>query len=168
MALYNVEQTCTLYNQCTSHWTDDDGSCWCFESCKANEKGKTFDLEMYRNWLELEPMPISLKRYWEHKQTAEWLKELQYYKDLEEQGRLITLPCKVGDVLYKITHPYRQLPKITKYRVKNFKTIKKGQKLQIEVQADSSPCKSWANFENFYTTREEAEVKLKKLKEGVE
>ena len=28
----------------------------------------------------------------EHRQLAKWLKELQKYKDLEEQGRLIELP----------------------------------------------------------------------------
>ena len=28
----------------------------------------------------------------EHEQLAEWLKELQHYKDLEEQGRLVILP----------------------------------------------------------------------------
>lgn len=43
---------------------------------------------------------IESKRYLEHKQTAEWLRELQKYKDLEEQGRLITLPCKIGDTVY--------------------------------------------------------------------
>lgn len=32
---------------------------------------------------------IQSKTYWEHKQVAEYLKELQRYKDLEEQGRLI-------------------------------------------------------------------------------
>lgn len=34
-----------------------------------------------------------------------WLKvyfKLKDYEDLEEQGRLIRLPCKVGDTLYKI------------------------------------------------------------------
>ena len=36
----------------------------------------------------------------EHRQLAEWLKELQKYKDLEEQGRLIELPCKIGDTVY--------------------------------------------------------------------
>ena len=38
----------------------------------------------------------------EHRQLAEWLKELQKYKDLEEQGRLITLPCKIGDTAWDI------------------------------------------------------------------
>ena len=32
------------------------------------------------------------KQYMEHKQVREWLEELQHYKDLEEQGRLIVLP----------------------------------------------------------------------------
>ena len=32
------------------------------------------------------------KLYMEHKQVREWLKELQYYKNLEAQGRLIILP----------------------------------------------------------------------------
>ena len=33
-------------------------------------------------------------------QKLEWLKELQRYKDLEEAGRLIELPCKVGDTVW--------------------------------------------------------------------
>ncbi len=35
---------------------------------------------------------IESKAYWEHKQTAEWLKELKRYKDLAEAGRLVELP----------------------------------------------------------------------------
>lgn len=30
------------------------------------------------------------------------LRELKEYKDLEEQGLLVRLPCKVGDYVYKI------------------------------------------------------------------
>lgn len=29
-------------------------------------------------------------------ELAEWLEELKCYRDLEEQGRLLVLPCKVG------------------------------------------------------------------------
>ena len=36
----------------------------------------------------------------EHEQLAEWLEELKSYKDLEEQGLLVRLPCKVGDIVY--------------------------------------------------------------------
>ena len=38
------------------------------------------------------------KPYMEHKQVREWLKELQYYKNLEAQGRLIILPEDEGKV----------------------------------------------------------------------
>lgn len=54
MVLYNVDETCSLYKQCTSCWTDESGGCWCFESCKANEKGKTFDPDGFVTMLQQE------------------------------------------------------------------------------------------------------------------
>lgn len=33
-------------------------------------------------------------------QLAEWLEKSKEYQQLEEQGRLIILPCKVGDTVY--------------------------------------------------------------------
>lgn len=36
----------------------------------------------------------------EHEQLVEWLEELKSYKGLEEQGLLVRLPCKVGDIVY--------------------------------------------------------------------
>ena len=52
-------------------------------------------------------MNNSTKEYWEHKQVAEYLRKLKEYEDLEEQGRLIKLPCKEaytqsGDIVYLI------------------------------------------------------------------
>lgn len=38
----------------------------------------------------------------EHEQLAEWLEELKSYKDLDEQGLLVRLPCKVGDSVFFI------------------------------------------------------------------
>ena len=38
----------------------------------------------------------------DNKHLAEWLEELKEYQQLEEQGRLIKLPCKVGDDIYYI------------------------------------------------------------------
>lgn len=38
----------------------------------------------------------------EHMQLAEWLEELKSYKDLDEQGLLVRLPCKVGTEVYYI------------------------------------------------------------------
>lgn len=31
------------------------------------------------------------------KQEADWMEELKRYRDLEEQGRLLVLPCKAGE-----------------------------------------------------------------------
>lgn len=38
----------------------------------------------------------------EHMQLAEWLEELKSYKDLEEQGLLVRLPCPVGTTVWDI------------------------------------------------------------------
>jgi hypothetical protein len=40
----------------------------------------------------------------EHEQLAQWLEELKEYKELEEQGLLLKLPCKVGDTVYEIVN----------------------------------------------------------------
>lgn len=51
-------------------------------------------------YLETAVMGNGIKEYWEHKQVAEYLRKLKEYEDLEEQGRLIKLPCKVGDTVW--------------------------------------------------------------------
>lgn len=60
-----------------------------------------FEKQMSREALEKRPIEeIFMKEYWEHRQVAEWLEELQAFKDKQEQGLLISLPCKVGDTVY--------------------------------------------------------------------
>ena len=34
------------------------------------------------------------------------IREAQHYRDLAEQGRLVELPCKVGDTVWVITSPF--------------------------------------------------------------
>ena len=51
-------------------------------------------------YLETSVMGNRIKEYWEHKQVSEYLRKLKDYEDLEEQGRLIKLPCKVGDTVW--------------------------------------------------------------------
>ena len=38
----------------------------------------------------------------QHEQLAQWLEELKEYEDLEEQGLLLKLPCKVGTTVWAI------------------------------------------------------------------
>lgn len=61
--------------------------------------------EMYEKacdikYLETTTMNNPVKEYWEHKQVAEYLRKLKAYESLEEQGRLVILPCKVGDTVW--------------------------------------------------------------------
>lgn len=74
-------------------------------------------------------------------------RKLKKYEDLEEQGRLIKLPCKVGDTVYLI---------------KDSETI-------VEREADMMFIGVlWEEFgKEWFPTRDEAEAKLKELR-GVE
>lgn len=70
------------------------------------------------------------------KQEADWLEELKRYRDLEEQGRLLVLPCKVGDVVYEIieeTVPNHYFY-ISEYKVQDVST--RG----IKYADDWNPC----------------------------
>ena len=51
-------------------------------------------------YLETAVMGNRIKEYWEHKQVSEYLRKLKDYEDLDEQGRLVKLPCKVGDTVW--------------------------------------------------------------------
>lgn len=77
-----------------------------------------------------------------------WLKELKSYKDLEEQGLLVRLPCKVGtEVYYILGIPNKTPCTIDKCAFKLSDVHKIG--------------------ESLFLTREEAEKKLKEMKNGL-
>lgn len=97
-----------------------------------------------------------------------WLKvyfKLKDYEDLEEQGRLVKLPCKVEDTVYGIS-----MGKIINLTVNEISIFcMKGEKI-INVK-----CQSNDEFRNYverefgktvFLTKEEAEAKLKELRGG--
>lgn len=95
----------------------------------------------------------------EHEQLAEWLEELKSYKDLEDQGLLVRLPCKVGDTMYDIVgKPLR----IVEHKVDAFHIDKKGFHLQIidGVLEKKQEAK-------VYFSREEAEKKMEERKNEI-
>lgn len=83
-------------------------------------------------------------------------RRLKEYEDLEEQGRLVKLPCKVGDTVYRIENGKITQTKITKY----------------DIYADGS---IWFSFSTslslpmskfktcIFLTQAEAEQKLKEI-----
>jgi hypothetical protein len=72
----------------------------------------------------------------------EAISKLAHYEDMEEAGRLIELPCAVGDTVYHIRDPLEGEPSIVKVKFSYF----------------------WLEqWDTTFLTKEEAEAKLKEL-----
>lgn len=76
---------------------------WSLADIELSRDNECFDEEMIENLqYDITKEPIGLialfyRNLWAMADLREQLKE---YEDLEEQGRLLKLPCKVGDVVY--------------------------------------------------------------------
>ena len=68
---------------------------------EATEKYRKNTNAETQNSFEAEAKKVAEHEAEKNKQLADWLEELKRYKDLEEQGRLLVLPCKVGDTVYE-------------------------------------------------------------------
>ena len=93
--------------------------------------------------------------------------KLQRYEDLEEQDRLIELPCKIGDTVYYInTHNRLSLFKNTVYEAKvaRFVTTRYGTSIVIQIRNEYG-CTELYSEDNYnktvFLTKEEAEAALK-------
>lgn len=98
----------------------------------------------------------------EHLQLALWLEELKSYKDKIEQGKMIEVPCKVGDTVYLV---HRDKLIIECWEVKELNIEHSGIWLIIrnnELLLTSIHSKS----KGVCFTREEAEKRLKELQNG--
>ena len=87
-------------------------------------------------------------------QEADWLEELKRYRDLEEQGRLLVLPCKVGDTVYEILE--ETVPNHYFYISEH-----KVQDVSVKAVKYADEWESY-DYENLYFTREEAEAALER------
>lgn len=94
-------------------------------------------------------MNNSTKKYWEHKQVAEYLRKFKDYEDLEEQGRLIKLPCK--DVYYIVD---KNNPKYATVMSKCIRDLAVYEIENIDIDG------------RYFSTKEKAEAKLKELRGG--
>lgn len=88
-------------------------------------------------------------------------RKLKDYEDLEEQGRLLKLPCKVGDTLYRLVPKlYRKYVEI---KIAQFVINKNG------IYFITNKGASWSVDkigETVFLTKSEAEAKLKELRGG--
>lgn len=86
------------------------------------------------------------------------MQELEEYKKMEEDGRLIKLPCAVGDTVYEILHD--DIPESVDYICEY--TVDDISANAINFCGDWNPLDS---IPNVFFSREEAEEALRRLKE---
>lgn len=122
-------------------------------------------------YLETAFMGNGIKEYWEHKQVAEYLKKLKEYKDLEEQGLLLRLPCKVGDTVYQISENFIEPCTVETIFLGNYRDRNGNYCNMAEIYYDRDDY-PYVSTEIYFTdigktvflTKAEAEAKLKELR----
>lgn len=114
----------------------------------------------------------------QHEKLAEWFEELKSYKEAEEQGLLVRLPCKVGDTVWVVTSPinvfdYDEYDGDAEYEVyesflSSVSYYTSGEQFRIYAKVTNSFIAAYfreCDFGEFlFLTREEAEKKLEELK----
>lgn len=97
--------------------------------------------------------------------------KLGKYEDLEEQGRLVKLPCKIGDIIYRVNAGAKE--PVIKMRVLqvNYKQLREDRIIiRIDAINDNDMGESCYLLEDFgknvFITKSEAEAKLKELRGG--
>ena len=85
------------------------------------------------------------------------IQKLCVLEDLEEAGRLVKLPCKVGDTVYKCNADH-----YTEYRVHHFTIVDKGVYAYLELTYDKKSIVDIKEFgKTVFCTPEEADAALK-------
>ena len=98
--------------------------------------------------------------------TTHILQELKEYRDLEEQGLLLKLPCKIGDTVYQLINSY-----IYEYKVIGicFDIFQNKWMYEVAYQIGLEWFKTMCDFDAFgksktvFLTKEEAEKVLERL-----
>ena len=97
--------------------------------------------------------------------VSDALDKLAHYEDLEEQGRLIELPCKVGDTVYFIKFAFSVAKSPITAEIVSIKIID-GEMIYTAITQENSivrKFKSDAIGKTVFFTKSEAEAKLKEM-----
>lgn len=100
-----------------------------------------------------------------YEQVAKWLEELKSYKEAEEQGLLVKLPCKVGDIMFRINKGAKN--PIIELTVTQINITRRSYNLEV-IDRDCGELMCFKNDigKTIFLTREEAENKLEEMKNG--
>lgn len=101
--------------------------------------------------------------------VKEMVEKLAEYEDLEEQGRLLKLPCKVGDTVYRINEGAKEPVIAMRVLQVCFMQLHKDRTImRIDAINDNDMNESCYLLEHFgekvFFTRAEAEARLKELR----
>lgn len=111
---------------------------------------------------------------------ADLREKLKEYEDLEEQGRLVKLPCKVGDVVHVVTSPFNVFDDIEydenmkdevyESYVSSITFYECGEQYRIYAKATNHFIGAYFRECDFgktvFLTKSEAKAKLKELRGG--
>ena len=138
---------------------------WSLADIELSRNNECFDEEIIENLqYDITKEPIGLialfyRNLWAMADLRERLKE---YEDLEEQGRLVKLPCKIGTEVYDITWWDDVQEKVVVKGKAYYRTVHKH-------KVTKSPF-TYSDIDNFgktvFLTKSEAEAKLKELRGG--
>ena len=107
------------------------------------------------------------KEDWENCKTIDdVIDKLAEYEDLEEQGLLLRLPCKVGDTIYEVSYENREFV-IKEHIVKEF-IYRTYRFPRIEIYCENENgflvCNNIGKLDEcLFLTQSEAEQKLKEM-----
>lgn len=99
--------------------------------------------------------------------------KLKKYEDLEEQGKMLKLPCAVGDTVYEVCEGFIEPCTVEVIFIADYKDKEGNSSYMAEIHYDREDC-PWVSTEIYFTdigktvftTREEAETALKECEEG--
>ena len=94
------------------------------------------------------------------------LEKLADYEDLEEQGLLVRLPCKVGDIMFRINKGAKN--PIIELTVTQINITRRSYNLEV-IDRDCGELMCFKNDigKTIFLTREEAEKKLEEMEKGI-
>lgn len=95
--------------------------------------------------------------------------KLAYYEDLEEQGRLVILPCKVGDTIYAVGETVKEYKVISVGYLSNKATNRSEFCIETLPVNGSRVVVAFYDKEfgkNVFLKKSEAEEKLEELRGG--
>lgn len=101
---------------------------------------------------------ISELKYYNYNNFQKMAQKLTEYEDLEEQGLLLRLPCKVGDMVYSITNDGKIYPVKATREVRIVNGV-------LHILCESCKYVDLVSYDDIgktvFLTQEEAEQKLK-------